>query len=109
MITRAAVFEGQLKEGMETAMRAHVEAHLLPLWRQFARAREVCVLYGVERDPGGPEIPLVLAITYDDADAMAEGLASPARHRSRAMLPEFHARFFEEVRLLHYVMEVHTE
>jgi hypothetical protein len=39
---------------------------------------------------------------------MARAMASPARHASRALLPEFHARFFEEVSLHHYLTEHET-
>ena len=46
----------------------------------------------------------MLAITYLDAAAMARGLASPARHESRDLLPEFFAKYIDG-KLLHYVME----
>ena len=58
-------------------MRAFVTEKLAPLWRQFACAENVQVLFGVENDSGGPTIPLVLAITYRDHDAMAKGLQHP--------------------------------
>ena len=105
MITRMAIFEGTVKPGLEPAMRQHVDTHLRPLWRQFAGAEEVRVYYGSQQDPGGPVIPLILAITYADADAMQRGLASPARYESRDLLPEFYERFFDSVRLYHYVLD----
>ncbi len=105
MITRMAIFDGQVKSGQEAAMRAYVEAELAPLWRKFASAETVEVLYGAEQDPNGPQIPLILAITYADQAAMAEGLASPARYASRDLLPGFYDRFFETVTLYHYVFE----
>ena len=37
---------------------------------------------------------------------MARGLASEARYASRDLLPAFCNQFFDEVRLLHYVMDV---
>ena len=103
MITRYAIFAGALKPGAEDSMRAFVTEKLAPLWRQFACAEHVQVLFGVENDPGGPTIPLVLAITYPDHEAMAKGLESPARYQSRDLLPEFYERYFEDVCLWHYV------
>ena len=105
MITRYAIFSGTIKEGQETAMRAFVDEKLTPLWRKFACAEEVRVLFGVEQDPDGPNIPLILAITYADGAAMEKGVASPARHAAKAVLPELYDRFFEDVALYHYVME----
>ena len=105
MITRYAIFNGTVKAGEQASMRAWVEANLAPLWRQFAGAEAVQVLYGVEQDANGPVIPLILAITYADEAAMARGLDSPARYTSRDLLPEFYQRFFDDVTLWHYVME----
>ena len=82
-------------------MRAFVDEKLTPLWRKFAGAEEVQVLFGVEYDPAGPTIPLVLAITYADHDAMARALESPARYQSRDLLPGLYERFFEDVHLWH--------
>ena len=103
VITRYALFAGTLKPGQETAMRAYVDEKLAPLWRKFACAEEVQVLFAVESDPAGSPIPLVLAITYADHEAMAKALESPARYQSRDLLPELYERFFEDVRLWHYV------
>ena len=61
-------------------------------------------MFGVEQDPDGPSYPLILAITYSDAAAMARGLASPARYESRDLLPNFFAKYIDR-KLLHYVME----
>ena len=106
MIARYAIFSGTLKPGAADAMRAFVEDRLAPLWRRFARAEEVRILYGVEQDPEGPTIPLILAIGYADTEAMRAALASPARHEAKAILPELYERFFEEVTIYHYVMDV---
>jgi len=105
MITRYAMFIGSVREGQEMAMRQWVTEHLKPLWSQFACAEVVRVLYGVEHDANGPEIPLVLAITYADHTAMEKGLNSPARFESRDLLPVFYEKFFTEVTLWHYVMD----
>lgn len=105
MITRYAIFGGKVKEGKEDEMRAWVSEHLTPLWRKFACAEEVRVLYGVEQDADGPDIPLILAITYADHAAMEKGVSSPARHAAKELLPELYDRFFEKIELWHYVMD----
>lgn len=105
MITRYAIFGGQVKSGQEQAMRDWVTANLTPLWRQFARAEEVRVLFGIEQDADGPVIPLILAITYADHAAMQAGISSPARHAARDLLPELYDRFYDRVELWHYVMD----
>ncbi len=105
MITRYAIFGGKIKEGQEQAMREWVSEHLTPLWRRFACAEEVRVLYGMDQDPDGPTIPLILAITYADRDAMHKGVTSPARHAAKELLPELYERFYDKVELWHYLMD----
>ena len=105
MITRYAVFGGKVKPGKDNEMRAWVTEHLTPLWRRFACAEEVRVLYGVEQDANGPTIPLILAITYANQEAMEKGISSPARYEARDLLPELYERFYDKVELWHYVMD----
>ena len=104
MLTRYALFEGRVRPGMDSEMRAYVNDVLASLWWQFGGAHTVRVMFGVEQDPDGPSYPLILAITYPDAAAMARGLASPARYESRDLLPNFFAKYIDG-KLLHYVME----
>lgn len=106
MLIRMAIFDGVVKQGQEGAMRSFVEAELAPLWRQFTGAVDVKVLFGVEQDPNGPQIPCILQVTYPDQAAIETAMESPARHKSRDMLPAFYDQFFERVRLYHYLMEV---
>ncbi len=105
MITRYAIFGGKVKDGKEAEMREWVTENLTPLWRKFACAEEVRVLYGMDQDPDGPVIPLILAITYADRDAMEKGVTSPARHAAKALLPELYERFYDKVELWHYLMD----
>lgn len=105
MITRYAIFGGTVNSGQEAAMRAWVTDNLTPLWRKFACAEEVRVLFGVEQDANGPTIPLILAITYADRTAMEKGVSSPARYEAKELLPELYARFYDKVELWHYVMD----
>ena len=105
MITRYAIFGGQVTPGLEDEMRAWVTQHLTPLWRKFDCAEEVRVLYGTEQDANGPTIPLILAITYADHAAMQKGITSQARDAAKELLPELYERFYDKVELWHYVME----
>ena len=106
MLLKQALFLGQVKTGQEAAMRAYVESDLAPLWRQFAGARRVEVLYGVQQDPKGPEIPLVLSVLYENQAKIEQAMASPARTESRDLLPAFYEQFWDEVRLVHTTFEV---
>ena len=106
MIVRQAMFVGTVKAGQWDTMRAYAEATLIPLWKQFDGAHEVRVFFAKENDPNGLEIPLTLAITYADGAGMARGLASDARYASRDLLPAFYDAYFDDVKLLHYVLEV---
>ena len=113
MITKLASFDGTVKPGQTDAMRAYVEAELAPLWRAFDGAHRVRVLYAAEPDDGGgaggedgPSVPLILQVDYQSQADLDRAMASDARHRSRAMLPTFYARFFETVTLRHHSFEV---
>lgn len=109
MIVRQAMFMGRVKTGQWDAMRAYTEETLIPLWRQFDGAQEVRVYFAQENDPDGPEFPLTLAITYADEAGMAQGLASDARYASRDLLPAFYETYFDDVKLLHYVLELQSK
>ncbi len=108
MLTRYAMFAGEVKAGKQQAMQNYVNEVLAPLWRQFTGAHSVRVQFAVEQDDNGPNIPLVLAISYSDKVAMQTALASPARYQSRDLLPEFYDTYFSEVSLYHYLFE-HAE
>ena len=105
MLTKYAFFAGTLKSGCEDEMKAFIDEKLAPLWREFQPSREVRILYGYEQEPKGPTIPLVLAVTYENTEAMAKAMESKARHVAREILPELYDQFFEEVDLWHYVFE----
>lgn len=109
MLLKQALFIGQVKPGFEAEMRAYVESDLAPLWRQFSGALRMEVLYGVQQDPKGPEIPLVLSILYENEAKIEEAMASPARFQSRDLLPAFYERFWDQVQLVHTTYEVATD
>lgn len=106
MITRFAMFEGTVKPGCTDAFRAAVHDQLIPLWTQFAGSAGVRVMFGEDRDEGAPEFPLILAIDYPDADAMAQALACDARSKSRDVTGEITRQYFDG-RIHHHVTDMH--
>ncbi len=107
MITRFALFEGSVKAGQEAAFRAAVLERLVPLWTQFPGHTDVRVMFSDDRDEGAPEFPLILAISYPDADTMTAALDSPARYQSKDVTGEIVAEFFDG-RIHHHVTERHA-
>lgn len=106
MITRFALFEGTLKPGTTEAFRSAVLKRLVPLWTQFPGNTDVRVMFGEDRDEGAPEFPLILAISYPDAQVMTAALDSPARLQSKDVTGEIVADFFDG-RIHHHVTERH--
>ena len=107
MITRYALFEGQVKAGQTDAFRTAVLEQILPYWQQFPGAHEVRVTFSEERDEGAPEFPLILAISYPDLAAMQAALKSEARAQSKAATEAVVAEFFDG-RIHHHVTEAHS-
>ena len=95
MITRYALFEGQVKPGQTDAFRAAVQSRLIPLWTAFPGAVEVRVMFGEDRDEGAPEFPLILAISYPDTAAMDAALEAPVRFQSKEVTGEVVAAYFD--------------
>lgn len=106
MITRFALFEGTVADADIAAFRAAVLDRLVPLWTQFPGNAGVRVMFGKERDPGAPEFPLILAISYPDRATMDAALDSPARHQSKDVTGDITAQYFNG-RIHHHVTELH--
>lgn len=104
MITRYALFEGQVHEGQQDAFRAAVLAEILPHWKRFPGATAVRVSFAVSRDDGAPEFPMILATSYPDVAAVEAALASPIRAEARAATEAVLARFFNG-RIHHHVTQ----
>jgi len=105
MLTKYAFFTGNIKRGMEAGLKQHVEETLQPLWEQFQPSIEVRVLYNHTTEPDGPNIPLVLAVTYENEAALETAMACSARHEAKALLPAFYDEFFDDIKLWHYTFE----
>jgi hypothetical protein len=106
MITRFALFEGQVNPGETEAFRAAVLAEVLPHWKSFPGVLAVRVCFAGERDDGAPELPLILAISYPDRAAVDVALASPERAAAKAATESVLARFFSG-RIHHHITEAH--
>lgn len=106
MITRYALFEGQVHEGQTEAFRAAVLAEILPKWKAFPGALAVRVCFTNERDEGAPELPLVLAVSYPNRAAVDVALASPVRAEAKAATEAVMSRFFTG-RIHHHITEAH--
>lgn len=107
MITRYALFEGTVKEGLTEAFRAAVLEELLPKWQAFPGALAVRVTFADERDDGAPEYPLILAIDYPDRAAVTSALESPARTAGKAATEALLPRFFKG-RIHHHITTAHA-
>lgn len=107
MITRYALFEGTVRDGMAEAFRTAVLEELLPTWTAFPGATAVRVSFAEERDDGAPSHPLILAVDYPDREALSAALASPERRTSRAATERVLPRYFEG-RIHHHVTTSHA-
>ncbi len=106
MITRFALFEGQVNPGETEAFRAAVLAEVLPHWKSFPGVLAVRVCFANERDDGAPELPLILAISYPNRAAVDVAMASPERAAAKAATESVLARFFHG-RIHHHITEAH--
>lgn len=102
MITRYALFEGSIAADRTEEFRKAVLEELVPTWQAFPGAVAIRVSFVEERDPGAPEIVLILAVDYPDRATMAAALASTARQKSRAatervMQDLFSGRIYHQV------------
>ncbi|NEX46506.1 hypothetical protein [Pseudotabrizicola algicola] len=107
MITRYALFEGQVHPGQTEAFRAAILAEVVPVWRRFPGALAVHVTFGEDRDEGAPEFPLILAIDWPDMATVEAFLVNPIRLEGRAATEAVLARFFNG-RIHHHVTTAHS-
>ena len=79
MITRRAIFEGQVKPGMEAAFFAGVEQRLAPLWRAFPHALAVRLFYADECDDAQRPVLMIQEVDYPDMACLQAAITSPQR------------------------------
>lgn len=107
MITRYALFEGSIKAGQTDAFRRAVLEDLVPMWQVFPGVVGIRVSFAEERDPGAPELVMILAVDYPNRAALATALASDARLASRAATERMMPHYFSG-RIHHHVTEVES-
>ena len=106
MITRYALFEGNIHDGETAAFRAAVMAEMLPVWQRFPGITAIRVTFAEQRDDGAPEFPLILAIDYPDMAAVDHFLEHPVRTEGRAATESVLSRFFTG-RIHHHITTAH--
>jgi hypothetical protein len=107
LITRYALFEGSIKAGQVDAFRKAVLDELVPMWQIFPGVLDIRVSFAEERDPGSPELVMILAVDYPNRVALATALASEARQISRAATERMLPQYFSG-RIHHHVTEVES-
>lgn len=95
MITRFAIFEGQVEADKTAAFRADVRTKILPFWKKMPGALSVRVAFEESRDAGAPSFPLILAINYPDLKAVENIINSAARADASKATQEVLAAYFE--------------
>ena len=84
MFVRCAFFQGHVKPGQQNAFDAHIKAELHALWTRFPHVLEVRLLREVESDRPDTHLELVIAMTFESRQAIAEALESDIRYASKA-------------------------
>lgn len=86
IVTRSAIFVGQIKPGQEQAFFEAVDTNLVPAWQQMLHAIEVRIFRPLEAEPAGKGVFLIQEIDYPSRDHIAEALASPRRNMAMQAL-----------------------
>ena len=105
MITRYALFEGSIAAGKAADFRKAVLEELVPTWRAFPGVTAIRVSFVEERDPGAPEVVLILAVDYPDRETLDAVLLSDARKISKATTERVVPQYFSG-RIYHQVTEM---
>lgn len=104
MITRYALFKGQVTAGKETEFRQAVLNDLLPTWQVYPGATAVRVAFSFHKDELANPCPLILAFDFPTEADLARALASDERLASRAETQRILPGLFEGD-IHHYVTE----
>lgn len=101
MITRTAIFEGRIKDGLEEQFFEAIRTRLAPLWRQFPHSSNPRLLRIAHADADAPSIVMMQQVDYPSLAALEEAIASPIRTQARALTLEilemFEGRFYHVV------------
>ena len=101
MLTRTAIYEGQIHPGQEETFFHRVRHELEPLWRKFPGVLAVRVQRTQSTDPDARPIAMILEMDFPDMAAIERCMASPIRPESHAATIEvmklFEGRFYHLV------------
>lgn len=84
MITRYALFQGEVPSGKLDQFKAAVLEELLPTWRAYPGALAVRVSFAWDRDDQAADLPLILAVDFETREQLKTALGSKERLDSRA-------------------------
>lgn len=104
MITRYALFLGEVFPDKLDAFKKAVLDELLPTWLVYPQAIAVRVSFASDRDQQAPNLPLILAVDFASRDGLAAALNSQERLDSRAATQRVLPQFFKGD-IFHYVTE----
>lgn len=104
MITRYALFQGEIAAGKLAEFRQSVMEELLPTWLVYPGATAVRVSFATDRDDQAPNVPLVLAVDFASRDGLEAALNSQERLDSRAATQRVLPGLFTG-QIFHYVTD----
>ena len=104
MITRYALFQGEIAAGKLADFKSAVMDELLPTWLVYPGATAVRVSFATDRDDHAPNVPLVLAVDFTSREGLEAAMNSQERLESRAATQRVLPGLFTG-QILHYVTE----
>jgi hypothetical protein len=98
VLTRTAIYEGQIKPGHEPEFYRRVKEELEPIWARFPHVTAVRVQFTQTADADARPIAMVLEMDFPDMAAIEDCLASairPQAHaKTEAVMQLFDGRFY---------------
>ena len=82
MLTRTAIYEGNVRPGQEDEFFRRVQEELEPLWRRFPHVTAVRVQRIRSSDKDAQPVAMILEMDFPDQAAIDDCLASPIRPES---------------------------
>lgn len=104
MITRYALFQGEVLPGKLADFKKAVQDELLPTWLSYPGATAVRISFATQRDDQAPNVPLVLAVDFASPEGLQAALNSQERLDSRAATQRVLPGLFTG-QIFHYVTD----
>ncbi|KAJ56314.1 hypothetical protein ACMU_05040 [Actibacterium mucosum KCTC 23349] len=93
MITRYAIFEGEISDDQRHNFEAAVLQRLLPAVRKLPGLNSAAVSFARRRDPGAPGIVMFLVTTYPDLASVDVATQAPQRKAAQQVTDAIFAEF----------------